>query len=98
MREATRDLSMPLSFRVLPLTPNVEVCGAPRARCRDGHRRSLAARPTPPPSWRSTVSRELFTHDFAHELLRYWLLAQPNLGFERFVDQSLISLSGSFGL
>src|SRR5216117_1056896 len=46
----------------------------------------------------STVCRELFAHDLAHELLSYRGIHQPKMGSERVVDQGLIALSGFFGL
>src|SRR5437879_3629262 len=46
----------------------------------------------------STVCRELFAHDLAHELLSYRGIHQSEMGSERVVDQGLIALSGFFGL
>src|SRR6266545_7887223 len=46
----------------------------------------------------STVSCELLAHDLAHELLRHRLLAEPDVGFEGLVDQSLVAFSGLLGL
>src|SRR5437667_1415979 len=46
----------------------------------------------------STVCRELFAHDLAHELLSYRGIHQSKIGSQRVVDQGLIALSGFFGL